>query len=89
MSGKRILIKNLLMLLLHFPFIFYRLSGVTSEFAKEIKQLQDNVEKLSKEKRQLEKEVENIKSNLNKTTKELNNAQEEKSNLLRRYGLCT
>ena len=78
-----------MLLLLHFPFLFYRLTDVTSEFAKEIKQLQDNIEKLSKEKRQLEKEMENVKSNLNKTTKELNDAQEEKSNLLRRYGLCT
>ena len=66
--------------------ICYRLSAIANDNSKEIKQLQDNIEKFSREKRQLEKEVENMKSNQDKISKELKDLESEKAQLLRRYG---
>ncbi|XP_063413723.1 girdin-like isoform X3 [Mytilus trossulus] len=61
-----------------------RFKDTGGEISKENKQLQDNIESTSREKRQLEKETENLKSTIEKTSKELKETQDEKSNLLRR-----
>ncbi|XP_076117655.1 uncharacterized protein LOC143085280 isoform X2 [Mytilus galloprovincialis] len=61
-----------------------RFKDTGGEISKENKQLQENIESTSREKRQLEKETENLKSTIEKTSKELKETQNEKSNLLRR-----
>lgn len=67
-----------------FPLFNYRFKDTGGEISKENKQLQENIESTSREKRQLEKETENLKSTIEKTSKELKETQNEKSNLLRR-----
>lgn len=67
-----------------FPLFNCRFKDTGGEISKENKQLQENIESTSREKRQLEKETENLKSTIEKTSKELKETQNEKSNLLRR-----